>query len=339
MRAKIMCLLLIIVLLCTSRAASSRVAVAVTRRLAVPPVQARQAWLDYAWAAGGGLPLVASLVSADGLERTLLPLMLRECLVEDGYVLKDAGALAVDVPARSHRAKLLFEQAVDALGSTDLTWHVEFETTSRSALWAAVTETTVGEVCANLEAYTATPSFFVLEAQLAASPSACLACWLECFRDGDLGLPLPMLPPIVLNEGADSGSGYERLILPPGLRERLLEVDDGGGAATTTSLSYSVMNPSWLTCYPAHSHRGDVTFRSVDAEHKASALRWVIAVRPMRGGAALVRALTELIVPAFTTNLAARVAEGSGADDVASVTFGWSKSGPGVSNCALEVQL
>ena len=97
MRAKIMCLLLIIVLLCTSRAASSRVAVAVTRRLAVPPVQARQAWLDYAWAAGGGLPLVASLVSADRQERTLLPLMLRECLVEDGYVLKDAGALAVEV--------------------------------------------------------------------------------------------------------------------------------------------------------------------------------------------------------------------------------------------------
>jgi len=132
MRAKIMCLLLIFVLLCTSRAASSRVAVAVTRRLAVPPVQARQAWLDYAWAAGGGLPLVASLVSADRQERTLLPLMLRECLVEDGYVLKDAGALAVDVPARSHRAKLLFEPAVDALGSTDLTWHVEFETTRRA---------------------------------------------------------------------------------------------------------------------------------------------------------------------------------------------------------------
>ena len=317
---------LIFVLLCASHAASSRVTVAVTRRLAVPPIQARQAWLDYAWAAGGGLPFVASLVSADGQERTLLPLMLRECLVEDGYVLKDAGALAVDVPARSHRAKLLFEPAVDALG-TDLTWHVEFETTSRNALWAAVTETTVSEVCANLEAYTATPSFFILEAQLAASPSACLACWLECFRDGDLGLPLPMLPPVVLNEGADSGSGYERLILPPGLRERLLEVDDGEGAASTTSLSYSVMNPSWLTCYPVHSHRGDVNFRSVDAEHKASALRWVIAVRPMRGGAALVRALTELIVPAFTSNLASRVAEGSGADNVASVTFRWSKSG------------
>ena len=64
---------LIFVLLCASHAASSRVTVAVTRRLAVPPVQARQAWLDYAWAAGGGLPFVASLVSADGQERTLLP--------------------------------------------------------------------------------------------------------------------------------------------------------------------------------------------------------------------------------------------------------------------------
>lgn len=309
-------------------AAAERVAVTIARRLAVPPAEARAAWLDYAWTRGGGLPLVASLASPDRQSRTVLPLLLRERLVDTGsddelgYVLEDAGALRADVVAGSHSAQLRFAPGGDG-ASTDLTWSVEFETSSRNALWTAVTQSTVGEVVDNLEAFTAAPTVFTLEARLSASPATCVDAWLGCFRDGELGLPLPMLPPVMLDEGDSGGVGYERLILPPGLKERVLEVERGGdgsdGEECSARLAYTVANPAWRVTFPVHSHRGDVSFTS--SADGGSRMRWTVSVRPMRRGAPLVRLLTETIVPAFARNLAARL---EGAPENEEVTFAWS---------------
>ena len=55
----------------------------------------------------------------------------------------------------------------------------------------------------------------------ASYPPIYLFIYLQCLADNDLGVPLP--PPIVLNEGdAATREGWERLIVPPGLRERVL---------------------------------------------------------------------------------------------------------------------
>ena len=185
-----------------------RVAVTVTTPLAsVDPHGARTAWLDFAWARGGGLPLVGTLTSADKQSRTLLPLLLRERLVtaagEEGdvttrYTVTDAGpVLGVDVVAGSHEGEVRFLPI--AGGGTEMIWSVVFDTSARSALWEGVTRSTVGEVSANLEATLRQPAVFTLTTNLAGRPADVADAWLQCLADGDLGVPLP--PPIVLEEG------------------------------------------------------------------------------------------------------------------------------------------
>ena len=124
-----------------------------------------------------------------------------------------------------------------------------FDCTARD--WLCETETRYAErtVASNIEEHCAVTSNFRLSAKhLPATPSECLDKWLELLETGDLGVPMP--PPVVLDEGAADGTrvGYERLILPPGLRERVLEVERGEARAR---VSYTVVNPSWLMCYPA----------------------------------------------------------------------------------------
>lgn len=306
-----------------SGAHAGRVAIKVQRRLHVPPTLARKRWLTYAWSQGGGLPLVASLSSSDGQARTLLPLMLRERLVptadendltvdgEDGdgvavtYVLESAGAMSADVVSGSHRGHVRFASARCANGAvaTDLTWTVGFETRARNGLWSTVTKMAVSEVVANLEAVVAVPCVFTCRMSLGASPRECLAQWLDCFRVGDLDLPVPLPPPVLMNEGTD-GAGCERLILPPALRERVLSVDT---ASEEASCSYAVLNPSWRTLYPVHTHRGEVSFTG-SADGEQATMIWSVAVRPMRGGMAIVRFMTQTIVPAFARSVAERVA-------------------------------
>ena len=131
---------------------------------------------------------------------------------------------------------------------------------------------------------------------------------MACLADGDIGFPLP--PPIVLNEAGNNYAGYERLVLPPGLRERVLAVDKDS-CADRASVAYTVINPSWLTCYPAFTHRGDVVFTALDGDgggsSSSSLMHWTVAVRPMRFGTPIVRSLTNLIVPAFAKNLQGRL--------------------------------
>jgi hypothetical protein len=187
-----------------------RVAVTVTTPLvSVDPHEARAAWLDFAWARGGGLPFVGTLTSADKQTRTLLPLLLRERLVtaagDEGdadvttrYTVTDAGpVLGVDVVAGSHEGEVRFLPI--AGGGTEMIWSVGFDTSARSALWEGVTRGTVGEVSANLEATLRPPAVFTLTANLAGRPADAADAWLQCLADGDLGVPLP--PPIVLDEG------------------------------------------------------------------------------------------------------------------------------------------
>lgn len=350
---------------------ASQVRVKVSTTLAVPPSEAKAAWLQYAWEEGGGLPLVASLVSGDKQERTLLPLLLREKLrpsPDDGeeeeeekllsceYTLTDAGALRADVIAETHQGRVVFAPSASsssttsmdndhdtaaactaaAATATELTWSVAFDCTARAELWEAVTRSTVGTVVANLEALTAQPSTFTLCAEpLYATSGQCLDTWLECLEDGDLGVPMP--PPIVLDEGEGATRvGYERLILPPGLRERVLGIERGGEAdggevngGERCSVAYTVVNPSWLTCYPAHTHRGDVEFSAIDKSSGRSKMRWTVAVRPQLGGAFVVRQLTSFIIPAFSRNMARRIGlsqqqETTEAEQMQTeVTFGW----------------
>ncbi len=109
------------------------------------------------------------------------------------------------------------------------------------------------------------------------------------------------------------GVGFERLILPPGLRERILAIDmsEKKEDQQWARVAYGVMNPSWLTCYPAFSHRGEVMFSELQEGHRggtgSSEMRWAIEVQPRVNGERAVKFVTNLIVPAFANNLAQRL--------------------------------
>ena len=306
--------------LAVAQAAAGRVAVTIATQLAVPPLEARAAWLDFAWARGGGLPGTAMLLDDDLQARTLLPVFLKERLVpvDDesalGYEVTDAGPALFDVVAGSHSACVTFRPSDEG---TEMVWDVAFDTTARRAFWEAFTRASVGEVSANLAASVQREVVFTLSARLVAAPSDAADAWLQCLADGDLGVPMP--PPIVLDEGNADRAGYERLILPPGLRERVTSVERSEAFA---KCDYEVVNPSWLTCYPAHTHRGEVSFQAAaDADGRpTSRMTWRVCVRPQRLGGWAVRLLTDLIVPAFARNLAAGLGDAADAD----VTSEWS---------------
>ena len=100
-------------------------------------------------------------------------------------------------------------------------------------------------------------------------PRAAAALWRsETWRRGRYGLPLP--PPIDLGEG-------ERLVVPPGLREKLLDYDGETAAKSNTpdgdEISYAVANPGWWSLYPVTRHRGTVRFDEAD---DATRMTWTV---------------------------------------------------------------
>ena len=80
-----------------ARTSAGSVEVRVATQLAVPPADARAAWLDYAWARGGGLPGTATLLEDGGQSRTLLPVFLKERLVAKGYEIAGAAPTAKEI--------------------------------------------------------------------------------------------------------------------------------------------------------------------------------------------------------------------------------------------------
>ena len=98
-RLNILCALLVT----STITSASRVAVRITRPLAVPAASAKAAFLDFTWSRGGGIP---GLVTSDGDRRTLWPIALQEALLpavsgDDSmvrYTVTDSGpVLSVDV--------------------------------------------------------------------------------------------------------------------------------------------------------------------------------------------------------------------------------------------------
>ena len=167
----------------------------------------------------------------------------------------------------------------------------------RAALWQRVTENVIDTAAGNLAAYVATPLLHEIDLALpnCASPVAARDAFLDFVWERGGGLPVP--PPLAL------GGERERLQLPPGLRERVVAVDDA-------SVTYRVDNPGWLT-YPVSHHRGRVSFTQAGGE--GVRLRWLVAVRPLPGAAPLVKGFTRTIVNTLALNLRAHL---DGDDDV-----------------------
>jgi len=129
--------------------------------------EARDAWIEYHWMKGGGLPIailsttnkddiIQSTTNNDNqiLERTILPIFMKERLEYDDnetsiqYRVTEAGPFFADLVDGSHSASVSFDSTdnIDD-GTVDgcvMTWNVTFATTRLASVYEKVTQFTVG---------------------------------------------------------------------------------------------------------------------------------------------------------------------------------------------------
>ena len=147
-----------------------RVEVEVTRQLdGVSPKHASDAWLDYSWTSGGGIPALVLREPADAKlpsVRTLVPAGLREELayVDETadeelvarYRVSDPGPLlGLDVVNGSHTGLVAFSQTEKGC---EMRWEVSFDCRGRAGFWEEATEFLIGNAADALQAHVAKPA-------------------------------------------------------------------------------------------------------------------------------------------------------------------------------------
>lgn len=280
----------------------------------VLPSQAQASWREFTFGEGGGLLGVVALNRGSG-RRLLLPALMEEVIDEEletpgrvCYRVSKRGLL-LDVVEGSHRAEVTFDP--DGSAGTEMTWQVEFEVDARAWLWQPVTDYLIGTAASNLAAYTAPEDVFRLTAPLPSfeRPGDAVRSWVEYIWDGGGGLPIP--PPLVLEPPLMQPG--DRLVLPPGLLERLVSVSEDEGR-----IDYMVVNPGLFT-YQVYTHRGAVEF--APRAEGGVAMEWTVRIRPLPGLGPVVRSFTELAVGALSRNFQLAVGGGEGGR----IEAGWSK--------------
>mmetsp|Transcript_126268 Transcript_126268/g.365514 ORF Transcript_126268/g.365514 Transcript_126268/m.365514 type:complete len:394 (+) Transcript_126268:49-1230(+) len=257
--------------------------------------QAKNAWKDYVFEKGGGVPAV--VLSDSGNEsRLLLPLGAREDLVQSGnddeiqYQLTELGLWKYDLIPDSHLGSVKFEQE-EAKSTVTMKWSVSFRAKNRLWLWREVSQSMVSLASDNLVAYLATPRLFTRTTYMkGSSPEDIAKEWVDFFVKGG-GLPINQ-PVLLPSDGQMDVASILRI--PPFLRESILSVSDN-------EIIYKVMNPGIWTAYPVHSHLGRIRFVPTDEDNKFRML-WEVEVRPMRGATFIVETFTDMVISTLSRN-------------------------------------
>lgn len=285
------------------------------------PEQAKDAWVEYHWRKGGGLPIFIVSSEDSPKERTIYPTLMKEQLllndydvienqednqssVEISYKVTDAGPFFPGIIPGSHSANVTFECTNQA---TVMNWDVSFQTTKFYTLYQAITQWTVGTAASTVEECLTFPRCLVVKTVIDGDIDPYLArkeCLEFVWRSGG-GLPLP--PPIPFGDVLDEGDGSARrnlLRIPPLITESIIET------ATTeekTSFQYRLNNPGWTTFpFLLHTHIGNVSFSSTA---KGLAIDWEVEIRPYQIMKPIVEKLVEATVSTLVRNLRVRLLE------------------------------
>lgn len=266
----------------------------------ISPSEARDAFVEYTWKKGGGLPV--GVINLSEKDRILFPFLATDELVEDyktdpsvkilRYYLRKLGPIwKTEIIGNSHLGTVTF--CMHDNTSTSLTWEVEFMTTRNYRLWKFITERMIEEALCNLQSYCAIPLVLThrVEIHTDLSIGDLTKQWIQYIWMKGGGLPLP-LPPLPL-----SLDYYTRMIVPPFLVEQIRSVND-------TTIIYTVNNPSILT-YQVHSHSGNVHFESItDTAH---VMWWQVNIKPFNGWTIFVVSFTEAIINTLSKNFVSHI--------------------------------
>ena len=147
----------------------------------VTPYEARDAWIEYHWIKGGGLPI--AILNKDVIkqsttnnenqivERTILPILMKERLEYNNdndtssttlhYRVTEAGPFFADLVDGSHYASVSFDSTKKDDSTIDngciMTWNVTFATTRLASVYEKVTQFTVGTAATTVQEAAADP--------------------------------------------------------------------------------------------------------------------------------------------------------------------------------------
>lgn len=325
---------------CGASQDNNRVSVSITKHIPdTSPSKVHQTWLDFTWKQGGGLPIF-TIENEKSQTRKLLPLFAEEELLEktvnvdkgeEGTVVEDRHYRTVSQEYRltklgpfwkseiengSHLGRVSFSpyrnETLNEIG-TVVRWDVTFTTLNRNSFWQSVTESLISDACDNLRIFISMPLLLTLKTVIKTDLSTDIIPerWLSFIWRNGGGLPLPF-PPLALSK-----DGYDRVIIPPFLKERVIQKNTRGDSS---DILYTVINPSLVT-YPVYSHLGRVKFQQGSNPTESGntiEMIWEVNVRPMRGYDSLIKMFTEAVVAVLARNFKVHI-EDKGVDTMVGV--------------------
>mmetsp|Transcript_20793 Transcript_20793/g.30737 ORF Transcript_20793/g.30737 Transcript_20793/m.30737 type:complete len:423 (+) Transcript_20793:49-1317(+) len=314
---------------------NNRVSVSITKNIPdISPNKAHETWLDFTWNRGGGLPILC-IGNEKEQTRTLLPLFAEEKLLEktvssvDENTIENSGYSTVnqeyilttlgpiwnsEIEKGSHLGRVSFSpyrnETLNEIG-TVVKWDVAYTTLNRNSLWQSVTESSISDACDNLKAYLSKPILFTLKTviQTDLSTDVISERWMDFIWRKGGGLPIPF-PPLPLSK-----DGYDRVVIPPFLRERVLQRMTTGDSS---DILYTVVNPSLISVY---THLGRVTFQqgyNPTGTGDNVEMVWQVNLRPMRGCESFVKIFTRTVIAVLTRNFKVHI-EDNGIDTMVGV--------------------
>jgi len=218
----------------------------------------RNAWIEFHWKKGGGLPIVilendkataGGRTTNEGKTRVIAPVMMEETISSYPPTLGDSSTVSLeykvtspgpffgpDLVLGSHIGTVDFSSEYssanddgeydDSMGSSSITttlvWKVEFDAIRLLGLYQKVTEFTIGTAATTVCEAAKPPRLLTLYTKLEAkNENVARSEWLDfLFSSTGGGLPLP--PPIPFGDVLEEGRGRARKKLfrfPPGLVE------------------------------------------------------------------------------------------------------------------------
>jgi hypothetical protein len=288
-------------------------------RMPLAPAKALEAFWERTWLRGGArlLPAVQLQAFGDSDTRVRSTRLLRPIGMVETVETVEVSATRACAHYRVTESGLLFGGediahtglvefiAEPSADECRLHWSVSFtppEGQSR-AFWQAFTEINIQIAAGDLVAHVRRrrPQLtFNTRLRLDARAADAWAAWRGSTWHRNVGLPLP--PPIMLSAGM-------RLVLPGLLLEQVLGADEAA-----LSYRYTILNPGFQVLYPVSEHAGLVRFLPLEGEDPTASgcmLEWTVRLRPMRFGEGLARWLTETVIAALASGLAAELSAGS----------------------------
>ena len=304
--------------------------------------EARNAWIEFHWIKGGGLPI--AILNKDNsiiqtttnnenriLERTILPIFMKERLEYDDndtslqYRVTEAGPFFADlVDGSPHSASVSFDSIEKDDNTIDngciMTWNVTFATTRLASVYEKVTQFTVGTAATTVQEAAAIPRLFTMSTTINGSSLkqqsidpiyARRQCLDFIFAKGG-GLPIP--PPIPFGDVLSEGNGLARqklLRIPPIIVESIVDTKTTANNEMA-EFTYQLNNPGWLTFpFLLHTHLGRIQFTSVPSSTSSSdpsstpdlLIHWEVEIRPYKFASTIMEKLVEMTVSTILRNL------------------------------------